>query len=129
MQTIIIGQNMDILHSPEEVASGPRILCWVMFTAGPWMLNQPIILRQPFQQKNLCWDDCTFRRVYTVYNSLIEVDYAAITRYYTNILDLQQPSQKSSDVTQKTTNTKKKLSDKTTKAQWKYSREKWYEFV
>ncbi len=21
----------DLLHSPEEVASGPRILCWVMF--------------------------------------------------------------------------------------------------
>ncbi len=23
--------NIPYLHSPEEVASGPRILCWVMF--------------------------------------------------------------------------------------------------
>ncbi len=35
------------------------------FTSGPWMLNQPIILRQPFQQKNPCGDDHTFRRLAT----------------------------------------------------------------
>ena len=72
-------------HSPEEVASGPRILCWVMFTAGPWMLNQPIILRQPFQQKNLCWDDCTFGRVHlkkkhSLNLSIFTDDWPLVTR-------------------------------------------------
>ena len=31
--------------------------CDIDLTSGPWMLNQP------FHHKNLCWDDCTFRRV------------------------------------------------------------------
>ncbi len=29
-------------------------------TFSPWMLNHPVIWRQTFQQKNLCWDDCRF---------------------------------------------------------------------
>ena len=36
----------------------------LIFTPGPWMLNQSIILRHPFQQTNLCWDDSTLGRVY-----------------------------------------------------------------
>ncbi len=68
------------LHSPEEVASDifhylslacnltllnvrKSPLSHIDFTSGPWMFNQPIILRQHIQQKNLCWDDCTFGRV------------------------------------------------------------------
>ncbi len=82
-----VKSDVLVVHSPEEVASGPRILCWVMFfslskfsqperissvnfTAGPWMLNQPVILRQPFQHKNLCWDDCTFGRVWPLSHTL-----------------------------------------------------------
>ncbi len=81
-----------LLHSPKEVARHLKILCWVIFFSlsklgqpeqissvniprvyihckmdqhhEHRMLNQPIILRQPIQQKNLCWDDCTFGRVY-----------------------------------------------------------------
>ncbi len=33
------------------------------------MLNQPLILRQPFQQKNLRGDDCIFGRVYSYSDS------------------------------------------------------------
>ena len=41
-----------------------------------WLLNveptnQPIILRQPFQQKNLYGDDCTFGRVCQVHTFVI----------------------------------------------------------
>ncbi len=30
-QLLVIDSSHSYLHSPEEVASGPRILCWVMF--------------------------------------------------------------------------------------------------
>ena len=33
----------------------------------PWIVNQPIISRQPFQQKNLCGDECTFWGVYQIF--------------------------------------------------------------
>ncbi len=50
--------SLSKFSQPEQISSN------IDFTTGPWMLNQPIILRQPFQQKNLCWDDCTFGRVH-----------------------------------------------------------------
>ena len=55
------------------------------------MLNQPIILRQPFQQKNLCWDDCTFRRVqwicHGLFHSTLSVvwQWVAIISYWQNV--------------------------------------------
>ncbi len=54
------------------------------FRAGPWMLNQPIILRQPFQQKNLCWDDCTFGRVHTDNIQLSNLDGRVVKMWVTN---------------------------------------------
>ncbi len=44
---------------PEQFSS-------VNITSGTRMLNQPILLRPPIQQKNLCWDDCTFGRVHEI---------------------------------------------------------------
>ncbi len=57
-----------------------KIDALTVYRLCPWMLNQPIILRQAFQQKNPCWDECTFGGVWmdTQFTQVILISYQNI---------------------------------------------------